>query len=241
MATADILPLLEPIPATSNSDTHHISRLKGYPIAFKSRGTQHEYDMMNVAGECSVKAHGRILAGITGSDKPVEMRGFTMDLATPLVPQSLDHSRHEHLMNQIIEVVLALHTKGIVHGDMKLANMLICADGRVCLCDFAEARMVDEDLLVWDGVATEHYVSPDRFSRDWPDNLTGQRKLYPPMIECDLYGLGLSIWELHTGKPAFEGMGHTDLDDWLIAGKTVDVDEVEEKSVRDIIRRYLWR
>jgi serine/threonine protein kinase len=40
----------------------------------------------------------------------------------------------------MISVVQELHGKGILHGDIKPANMLLCPDGQIRLCDFAEAR-----------------------------------------------------------------------------------------------------
>jgi serine/threonine protein kinase len=40
----------------------------------------------------------------------------------------------------MISVVQELHGKGTLHGDIKPANMLLCSDGQMRLCDFAEAR-----------------------------------------------------------------------------------------------------
>jgi serine/threonine protein kinase len=39
----------------------------------------------------------------------------------------------------MIPVVQELHGKGILHGDIKPANMLLCSGGQIRLCDFAEA------------------------------------------------------------------------------------------------------
>lgn len=99
-------------------------------------------------------------------------------------------------MDQMVSVVQRLHATAIVHGDLKLENMRVNGLGKARLCDFAEGRYVDEDEGVWEGIATWHYESPGRFLRG---ERTGRNPTLPT-VEGDLYGLGLSIWGLYTGK-----------------------------------------
>lgn len=198
---------------------------------YKSRGSQREYDMMIAAGDCSVKAYGRSLYRTPKGE--VVMDGYVMKLEEPLDPKTVEPGRRRFWMHQMISVVLALHRKGIVHGDIKPANMLICGDGKLRLCDFNEARRVNEDAEIWDGATTDNYVSPSRSQ----NTCNGQEP--PPTVEDDLYGLGLSIWELYKGKIPFEDWYMDDILDYVKTGKTVDIDEVEEEDVREIIRKYL--
>jgi serine/threonine protein kinase len=114
----------------------------------------------------------------------------------------------------------------------KSANMLLCSDRKLQLCDFAEARRVNEDLDSWDDGTTDNYISPLR-CRNWPDGPDS-----PPTIEDDLYGLGLSIWELFTGKVPFENDYFDDILDTVKAEQTVDVNEVKEEEVRGMIYKY---
>ena len=225
----DIVDLIELKPiAFANSLLY---KLKGCRKAYKSGGSQREFEIMNAADECSVKAHGlTLLRDCCGQ---VSATGFIMDLETPLDPKTVEPGRHRLLMGQMISVVLALHSKGIVHGDIKPANMLLCSDGKVRLCDFSEARRVSNDLDDWHGETTVNYMSPFR-CRNWPDGPDP-----PPTIEDDLYGLGLSIWELYTGKVPFEQDYIDDILDYVKTGQTVDVDEVKEEGVRETIRKYL--
>lgn len=223
---------MEPTPfaVTSNSQLY---KLKGKFAGkcYKSWGSQREYDMMIAAGDCSVKACGRAL--YRNPDGEVRMGGYVMKLEKPLDPKTVERGQRRTWMQQMISVVLALHRKGIVHGDIKPANMLICADGKLRLCDFNEARRVTEDPKTWEGATTDNYVSPLRCQ----NTHNGQEP--PPTIEDDLYGLGLSIWELFKGKIPFEDWYMDDILDYVKTGKTIDVDEVEEQDVREIIRKYL--
>lgn len=69
------------------------------------------------------------------------------------------------------------------------------------ICDFAEARRLDRDPTDWEGDVTPHYMSPLRCQAcDWPES-----RVHPPTVEDDLYVLGLSIWELYTGKVPWGG------------------------------------
>ncbi|KAL1856373.1 hypothetical protein Daus18300_010745 [Diaporthe australafricana] len=100
----------------------------------------------------------------------------------------------------MVEVVKALHdNKHIIHGDVKLENMLLDAEGHVKLCDVEEGLFEDEDEEIWEGNVTWHYVSPNRRRRE--EDLGHDA---PPRKEDDLYGLGLSIWSLCTGQVPFE-------------------------------------
>lgn len=133
---------------------------------YKFRGSQHEYDMMIAAGDCSVKVHGRILLRTPSCE--IWMTGYIMDLETPLEVELVGISERNLLTEQMISVVHALHNKGIIHGDIKPANMLLCSDGKLRLCDFQEARKVDDDPNEYEGMTTENYMSPHR-CRYWPD------------------------------------------------------------------------
>ncbi len=138
-------------------------------------------------------------------------------------------------MHQMIRLVQRLHAKRIVHGgDLKLENMLLDNQGQLRLCDFAEGRYVDEDERVWEGSSTWHYKSPYRLLRA---ERMG-RDPAPPTIEDGLYGLGLSIWHLYTGKMPHVDMAGDDvgLKERQRKGETVDVTKVDDPEAHDLIK-----
>ena len=163
------------------------------------------------------------------------MDGFLMDLADPLDCKTLNVSEREATMQQMIHCVEKLHsTYQIIHGDIKPDNMLRCNDGRLRLCDFAEAKEVNEDLdEEWTCEVTINYLSPNRC------HFYCEYAPPPPTIEDDLYGLGVSIWQLFTGRFPFEDWYDDDIVEVLRGGGTVDVGQVQEAHVREIIKKYL--
>ncbi|KLJ13332.1 hypothetical protein EMPG_11706 [Blastomyces silverae] len=230
MAWADVIAAIDPRPLSCSMNSQ-IYKFKHERKAYKGGASQREFDLMMEAGDCAVKVHGRSL----WRDKKEEigMSGIIMDLETPFDPKSVGDSQRKHLMDQIISVLRELHRKGIIHGDVKPANFLLCADGQLRLCDFGDAMRVGEDPSNWGGLTTTNYISPHR-TRNWPDGADP-----PPTIEDDLYGLGLSLWELYTRKTPFEGWYEDDIMYTLQRGETVDVDEVKDEDVKSVICNYL--
>jgi len=93
------------------------------------------------------------------------------------------------------EVACALgvaHRKGVIHGDVKPANMLITDDGRLKLMDFGMARLASHDSKATPLVGTPAYWCPEQ--------ILGK----PQDARSDLFSLGVVLYEMVTGKRPFD-------------------------------------
>jgi hypothetical protein len=96
------------------------------------------------------------------------------------------------LARQLCAGLAAAHERGVLHRDLKPANVMIDGEGNVRLTDFGLA-MASSDV---DGVraGTPQYMAPEQ--------LTGAVPL--ATIKTDIYALGLVLFEIFTGRRAFE-------------------------------------
>jgi serine/threonine protein kinase len=89
------------------------------------------------------------------------------------------------------------HSVGILHRDIKPANLMVDSRGNLWVADFGLARFGDDPSLSMSGdlVGTVRYMSPE------------QAQGLPTAIDqrTDVYGLGVTLYELLTLQPAFEG------------------------------------
>ncbi len=93
--------------------------------------------------------------------------------------------------------VAAMHRRGVIHRDITPANIVLSADGRPCLVDFAlalsSAEIRPEFTHHAEITGTLAYLAPEATGR------TGR----PVDQRADLYALGATLYELATGEPPF--------------------------------------
>ncbi|MFD7455999.1 MULTISPECIES: serine/threonine-protein kinase [unclassified Streptomyces] len=102
------------------------------------------------------------------------------------------------LTAQIADALAASHADGVVHRDLKPANVLLKQDGgqmHPLLTDFGIARLADSPGLTrtHEFVGTPAYVAPE--------SAEGR----PQTSAVDIYGAGILLYELVTGRPPFAG------------------------------------
>jgi serine/threonine-protein kinase len=97
------------------------------------------------------------------------------------------------IARQICAGLGAAHDKGVLHRDLKPENVMLDGQGKVRITDFGLAGLADS--IRGDDVrsGTPAYMSPEQ--------LTGREVT----SRSDVYSLGLVLYELFTGKKAFEG------------------------------------
>jgi len=96
---------------------------------------------------------------------------------------------------QVAEGLAYAHQHGVVHRDIKPANIMILTSGMAKITDFGIARMRSAEVKTQTGVVlgSPRYMSPEQ--------VAGKRA----EPRSDIFSLGVILYEMLTGKPAFTG------------------------------------
>ena len=110
---------------------------------------------------------------------------------------ALELSRGLRILSQVCEGLMAAHSGGIVHRDVKPANILVGKDDTVKIVDFGLASMEQQigTRLTKSGllIGTPEYMSPEQISGGEVDH------------RADLYSLGILMFEAFSAKKPFSG------------------------------------
>jgi WD40 repeat protein len=108
----------------------------------------------------------------------------------------LDVRRMAHVVRQLAEALAYAHKMGVVHRDVKPANVLLDEQGEPMLADFGLARREDGQALVSQDAA--QIVGTPAFMA--PEQAEGKA-----LAASDQYSLGVVMYELLTGRLPFDG------------------------------------
>ena len=104
--------------------------------------------------------------------------------------------RAVQLVRRVADALAYAHGRGVVHCDIKPANIFLTRKSRPKVLDFGIARAAHgAEASVLDGLiaGSPHYLSPEQL-------LGGEID-----ARCDVYALGVVLYELLTGRKAFDG------------------------------------
>ena len=104
----------------------------------------------------------------------------------------------ERLMVEMLDALDHAHSKGVTHRDMKPANLIVLADGRVKVADFGIARLETSELTQAGTIlGTPAYMSPEQFMGQTVDG------------RSDLFSCGVILYQFLTGEKPFTGNATT--------------------------------
>jgi len=183
---ADDLTLGQPValkflPPASAQDSVFIERFRAE--VRNARGVSHPnvcrvYDIGEVDGQ-----HFISMEYVDGEDLATLLRRIG----------HLPGAKALEITRQLCAGLAAAHDKGVLHRDLKPANIMIDGQGHARITDFGLAVRSEETHAEGQLAGTPAYMSPEQLAGKGATS------------KSDIYALGLVLYEIFTGKKAFEG------------------------------------
>ncbi|KAI1470065.1 kinase-like protein [Daldinia caldariorum] len=133
--------------------------------------------------------------------------GSVATLMKPTTPGGLQEKWIIPILREVAVAIYWVHKEGIIHRDIKCANVLVTETGAVQLCDFGVAGMMETKLDKRSTfIGTPHWMAPELFD---PNAQYG--------TEVDIWAFGSMVYEIASGLPpnATARVGLPQLGDYL--------------------------
>lgn len=117
--------------------------------------------------------------------------GSVATLMKPTAPGGLQEKWIIPILREVAEAIFWVHKAGIIHRDIKCANVLITETGGVQLCDFGVSGVIETRFDKRSTfIGTPHWMAPELFD---PSASYG--------IEVDIWAFGSMVFEIASGLP----------------------------------------
>ncbi|KAJ9084925.1 kinase that interacts with cdc31p, variant 2 [Entomophthora muscae] len=97
------------------------------------------------------------------------------------------------ILREVLQALDYIHRQGIIHRDIKAANILLTETGQVQLCDFGIARTIArKSMQRYSFVGTPYWMAPEVIREGSPYDL-----------KADIWSLGITAYEIALGNPPY--------------------------------------
>ena len=167
--------------------------------------------------------------GFSSGHAYIAMEHFSQGDLRARIAQGISRAEALAYVKQTAAALQAIHRAGIVHRDLKPDNLMLRKDGGLALADFGIAKHVAmsiTDTAHGEVVGTPYYLSPEQAM----GQLVDQR--------CDLYSLGIILYEMLTGTKPYRASTAQDLLDLHVNGPVPSL-PTQHQDLQPILERLM--
>lgn len=129
---------------------------------------------------------------------------------------SLYHDIHQNHRLDVTDQTIALfdiargmrflHSRSIIHRDLKTLNVLIDKNNRAKICDFGFSKQTEENQVMTMNIGTPHWMAPELLNVSQADQNAGQYN-----SKVDVYAYAIVMWEVLTHDLPYRGLEATQI------------------------------
>ncbi len=133
---------------------------------------------------------------------------------------------------QIAQGMEAAHANHIVHRDIKPQNIIISREGKVKVTDFGIAKAATSNTITSNAMGSVHYISPEQARGGYSDD------------KSDIYSLGITMYEMLSGRVPFSGENTISVALLHIQGEAIPLRELDPSipiSIDKIVQKCMQK
>ena len=131
------------------------------------------------------------------------------------------------IFKQLLQSLKFIHSKNIIHRDIKLDNVLIDLNNNIKLCDFGVGKMIREGEILTDQCGTPAYIAPEILENKGYEG--------PPV---DVWSSGVVLYSMLSGTVPFKSNNLNDLQNMIMAGSFKELPDLSKES-NDLLHKLL--
>ena len=139
----------------------------------------------------------------------------------------LTENQSKNIFKQLIETIKYIHSKNIVHRDIKPHNILLTLNNEIKICDFGVGKEINKGNLINETCGTPAYIAPEV--------LLG--KPFDP-YKSDIWSCGVVLYFMLSGIVPFKGDNDYELNNNIILGNFPSIDNISNEC-NDLIKKIL--
>ena len=132
------------------------------------------------------------------------------------------------IFKQLITTLKFIHSKGIIHRDIKLDNILIDLNNNIKICDFGVGKNYKKNEKLKDQCGTPAYIAPEILKNN--DGYYG-----PPV---DIWSSGVVLYAMLSGNVPFKANNIKDLHHNIIHGQYLNIHDISQDA-KNLIKKIL--
>ena len=125
----------------------------------------------------------------------------------------------KHMFKQIVEGLKYCHSRGILHRDIKLDNILLTSEGDIRICDFGVSKLVKAGEIMTEQCGTPAYIAPEIF----------ENKGYEGYAS-DVWSAGVVLFAMLYGTVPFKANNMQELHKLILKAKYNLKDEITDEA-----------